>query len=163
MNDRSSARRPGCRTQRIKARLLLVAQRIVESRESGLHSFCRAKGGVESLLHRLDRNCRGQRLVSRTIDLEPFRRPDRCIFQCIERGAPRKLRISRPRPCCLRLMAVVLIGFPTHRFSYSCRDRFILRELRLVARFHAFLVALLSLPDLLLFAKLLFVAARTVG
>src|SRR5437762_13914459 len=35
----SLARRPGRRTQRIKARLLLVVERIVDFGESGLHVF----------------------------------------------------------------------------------------------------------------------------
>jgi hypothetical protein len=124
VNDRSSARRPGCRTQRIKARLLLVAQRIVEFRESGLHSFHRAKGGVESLLHRLDTTGRGQRLVSRTIDLEPFRRPDRCIFQCIERGALRRRGLNRLGDAIDRQIGEVIrgTGVPSATFRFRTLD-----------------------------------------
>jgi hypothetical protein len=59
----SSPRRPGRRTQRIKARLLFIAQRTVEFRERGLHGLHRAKRGVEPLLHRLDPTRGGQRLV----------------------------------------------------------------------------------------------------
>jgi hypothetical protein len=40
---RSSPKRPGGRTQQIKARLLFVAQRTVEFRERGLHGLHRAK------------------------------------------------------------------------------------------------------------------------
>src|SRR5262249_25621912 len=49
-----SPHRLGGRTQRIEARLLLIAQRIVEFRERRLHGLHRAERGVEPLLHRLD-------------------------------------------------------------------------------------------------------------
>ena len=60
-----SPRRPGRRTQRIKARLLFVVQRIVEFRELGLHRLHCGKRGLEALLHRLDPAGGRQRLVGR--------------------------------------------------------------------------------------------------
>src|SRR5262245_6377108 len=50
--DCSSPRRGRGRTQRIKTRLLFIAQRIVKFRERGLHGLHCAKGSVEPLLHR---------------------------------------------------------------------------------------------------------------
>src|SRR6266478_5409222 len=63
LGHRSSPRRPGRRTQRIKARLLFVAQRIVEFHERGPYGLHSAERGVEPLLHRLDSSGRGQRLI----------------------------------------------------------------------------------------------------
>ena len=68
-----SPRRPGRRTQRIKARLLFIAQRIVKFRERGPYGLHRAERGVEPLLHRLDSSGRGQSLIGRAVGLEPFR------------------------------------------------------------------------------------------
>src|SRR5262245_46386504 len=64
----------GGRTQRIEARFLFVAQRIVEFRERGLHGFHCTKRGVEPLLHRLDTTRGGQHLVGRATDPEAFPR-----------------------------------------------------------------------------------------
>ena len=47
---RLSPHRPGDRTQRIKARLLFIAQRIVEIHERGLYGLHCAERGVEPLL-----------------------------------------------------------------------------------------------------------------
>jgi hypothetical protein len=74
--DRSSPRRPGRRTQRIEARLLFIAQRIVEFHERGAHGLDRAKRSVEPLLHRLHSARRGQRLIGRALRIEPFCRLD---------------------------------------------------------------------------------------
>src|SRR5262249_41800625 len=90
-----SPHRPGGRTQRIEARLLLIAQRIVEFRERRLHGLHRGERGVEPLLHRLDPTRGGQRLVGRAIDLEAFRRLDRRIPQFVERGALRRRGLDR--------------------------------------------------------------------
>ena len=81
---RDHPRRPGRRTQRIKARFLFVTQRIVEFRKRGPYGLHRAERGVEPLLHRLDPNGRRQYLVARAIDLEPFRRLYGCILQLVE-------------------------------------------------------------------------------
>src|SRR5262249_28695619 len=78
--------RSGGGTQRIEARLLFIAQRIVELRERRLHGLHRGERGIEPLLHRLDPTRGGERLVGRAIDLEAFRRLDRRILQFVERG-----------------------------------------------------------------------------
>src|SRR5438128_11474850 len=87
LGDCSSPRRPGRQTQRIKARLLFIAQRTVEFRERRLHGLHRAKRGVEPPLHRLDPTRGGERLVGRATDLKAFRRLDGGILQFVECGA----------------------------------------------------------------------------
>ena len=90
-----SPRGAGGRTQRVKPRLLFIAQRIVEFRESGLHCLHCAKRGVEPLLHRLDTTRGGQHLVGRATDLEAFRRLDGGILQVVERGPLRRRGLDR--------------------------------------------------------------------
>jgi hypothetical protein len=92
-----AAHRPGRRTQRIKPRLLFVAQRIVEFRERWLHRLHCGKRCLEALLHRLDPAGRGERLVARTIDLEAFRRLifNRGILQFVEGGTLRGRGLNR--------------------------------------------------------------------
>ena len=79
-----SPRRPGRRTQRIKARLLFVVQRIVEFRELGLHRLHCGKRGFKALLHRLDPAGWRQHLVGRAAGLKPFPCLDGRILQFIE-------------------------------------------------------------------------------
>ena len=79
-----SPRGPGRRTQRIKARLLFVAQRIVEFREHGLHRLHCGKRGLEALLDRLDPAGGRQHLVRRAAGLKPFPCLDGRILQFIE-------------------------------------------------------------------------------
>ncbi len=95
MRSRAITRRPGRRTQRIKARLLFIAQRIVKFPERGPYGLHRAERGVEPLLHRLDSSGRGQHLIGRALRLEPFRRLDRGILQFIERNALRRRGLNR--------------------------------------------------------------------
>ena len=95
LGDRSSPRRPGGRTQRIEARFLFVAQRIVEFHERGAHGLDRAKRSVEPLLHRLDPARRGQRLIGRALRIEPFCCLDGCILQFVKRGTLRRRRLDR--------------------------------------------------------------------
>src|SRR5262249_15322670 len=85
-----SPRGAGGRTQRIEARLLFIAQRIVEFRERGLHGFHCAKRGVEPLLHRIDTTRGGQHLVGRATDPEAFPRLDGGILQVFESGPMRR-------------------------------------------------------------------------
>jgi hypothetical protein len=75
----------------IEARLLFIAQRIVEFRERGLHGLHCAKCGVEPLLHRLDTTREGQHLVGRAT----FRRLDGGILQVVERGPLRRRGLDR--------------------------------------------------------------------
>ena len=79
----------------IKARLLFIAQRIVEFHERGSHGLHCAKRGVEPLLHRLDPTRGGQRLVARATDLKAFRRLDGGILQFVERGPLRRRGLDR--------------------------------------------------------------------
>jgi hypothetical protein len=95
LGDRSSPRRPGRRTQRNEARLLFIAQRIVEFHERGAHALDRAKRSVEPLLHRLHSARRGQRLIGRALRIEPFCRLDGCIPQFVKRGTMRRRRLHR--------------------------------------------------------------------
>src|SRR5262249_34225515 len=83
------------RTQRVKPRLLFIAQRIVEFRERRLHGLHCARRGVEPLLHRLDTTRGGQHLVGRATDLEAFRRLDGGILQVVERGPLRRRGLDR--------------------------------------------------------------------
>ena len=91
----SSPRRARGRTQRIKARLLFIIQRIVEFRERGLHDLHCGKRGVEPLLHRLDPTRGGEHLVGRATDLKAFRRLDGGILQFVERGLLRRRGVDR--------------------------------------------------------------------
>src|SRR6266581_946156 len=90
-----SPHRAGGRAQRIEARLLFIAQRVVEFRERRLHGLHRGESGVEPLLHRLDPTRGGQRLVDRAIDLEAFRRLDGRVLQFVERGPLRRRGLNR--------------------------------------------------------------------
>src|SRR5262249_27431544 len=78
-----SPRRPGRRTQRIEARLLFVAQGIVEFREGGLNRLHCGKRGLEAFLHRLDPTRGGQRLVGWAFGFEPFPGLDGRILQFV--------------------------------------------------------------------------------
>src|SRR5262245_31423352 len=78
-----SPRRPGRRTQRIKARLLFVAQRIVEFREGGPNRLHCGKRGLQALLHRLDPTGRGERLVGWAFGFDPFPGLDGGILQFV--------------------------------------------------------------------------------
>src|SRR5262249_4895472 len=95
MNDCSSRCRAGGRTQRIEARLLFIAQRIVEFRERGLHGLHCAKRGVEPLLHRLGPTRGAEHWVGRATDLETFRRLDGGILQFVERSPLRQRGLDR--------------------------------------------------------------------
>jgi len=96
LHDGSSPGRTGGRTQqRIKARLLFIAQGIVEFHERGSHGLHCAKRGVEPLLHRLDPTRGGQCLVARATDLKAFRRLDGGTLQFVERGPLHRRGLDR--------------------------------------------------------------------
>ena len=73
-------------TRGIEARLLLVAEPIIELRERGLHGADRAERGLEPLLHGLDPTRGRERLVAGAVGLERVRRLGGRILQFVEGG-----------------------------------------------------------------------------
>ena len=73
--------------KRIEARLLLIAEPVIELRERGLHGADRAERGLEPLLHGLDPTRGRERLIAGAVGLERVRRLGGRILQFVEGGA----------------------------------------------------------------------------